>query len=840
MTTRTWQASLALLAVFLAVAPLAAQDYAPDMSPEDPNPTAVKQPTGETGPGRGKTADDFSQGVDLQAPTISEKEVEDAIKLKVQYLYNAMNAQGHWENFPTRDGLESTNDRDFGGRTALVMLALLYAGEDWKNDTLIKPLKFLMETEFKGTYVVGIRSSLWSKMKDPRFRDLLKTDAQFLMDAMTQRNGTINGFFSYAKPGGSAGDHSNTQYGVLGLRDAAIRGVEIDPKYWEAIETHMIKLQHPNGGWAYRTTLGADDREPYGNMTVAGLANLYITLDRLSAGYEGRFNGKSAKGCGFRQPPAAIDKAKAWLDANLADNLRRANLYFLYGLERCGNASGRKTFGGLNWFEEGAKWIIARQQPDGSHNQYGIQCGTSWALLFLSKGRGAVLFNKLDTGADWQNDPMDIPNLSTWIGEELEQRINWQVVDLKDPVHTWLDAPILFFNGHDVPKFTDEQKKKLRLYTDSGGTLVAEACCSSEKFTRGFRDLAKEVWPEWELQLLDPKHPVVAEAHFPIKEDLPRIYHLNDGCRSRVFLVTGDLSCVWQQNVSTAYKHYFQFGLNLARYASDKRMMRNRLFFQPWELDELRAKGKPVPQADFERGKVRLADWPTDGRRSTDIRAMRHLAESLDADVNVALDMTTLNDQNLGDLSGVKVLHMSGHSSFSVSDENLAKVRKFLDSGGLLWADAQCGRKEFDASFRKFVAKLLPGQPLKDVLTVDPVVTGQGLSREGFNVSQVIYKRALRFELLVPKLEEIQVSGRRVVLYSPLDLTCGLDGHDCWACRGPERNECLKMAVNIVLSTMGEADVQKPAETPTATTPAIRPSEEPYSDKGERLPIIED
>jgi len=45
-----------------------------------------------------------------------------------------------------------------------------------------------------------------------------------------------------------------------------------------------------------------------------------------------------------------------------------------------------------------------------------------------------------------------------------------------------------------------------------------------------------------------------------------------------------------------------------------------------------------------------------------------------------------------------------------------------------------------------------------------------------------------------------------VVLYSPLDLTCGLDGHDCWACRGPERNECLKMGVNIVLSAMGEAE----------------------------------
>ncbi|NLX60067.1 MAG: DUF4159 domain-containing protein [Phycisphaerae bacterium] len=750
---------------------------------------------------------DGGQGVDRPAPRISEEAVEQAIRLKVKSLYNTMKPQGHWERFPSRDGLGSSDCREYGGRTALVVLALLYADEDWKNDTLTKPLKFLMETELTGTYAVSLRASVWSKIKDPKFRQLLKADARFLIDAMTQPDGTINGFFSYGRPGSSNGDHSNTQYGVLGLRDAAIRGIEIDPKYWKAIEDHMIQLQYPNGGWSYVTAMGLSDREPYENMTVSGLANLYITLDRLSAGYEGRFNGKSAKGCGHRQPPPAIEKAKGWLDAHMAECMQTSNLYFLYGLERCGSASGRKTFGGLNWFEEGALWIIANQQPDGSNKQkYGLECGTSWALLFLCKGRGPVLFNKLDTGADWQNDPLDIPNLSAWIGEELEQRINWQVVDLKDPVHTWLDAPILFFNGHDLPRFTDEQKKKLRLYTDSGGTLVAEACCSAEKFTRGFRDLAREVWPEWELQLLDRTHPVVAEAHFAVRENLPRIYHLNDGCRSRVFLIAGDMSCAWQQNINTAYKHYFQCGLNLARYASDKRMMRNRLFFQPWELDELRAKGKPVPQVKPDRGKARLVDWPTDGRRSTDIRAMRHLAESLDADVNVALEVTTLSDQNLGDLTGITVLHMSGHHSFAVSDENLAKVRRFLDDGGLLWADAQCGRKEFDESFRTFAARLLPGRPLQGVLATDPVITGQGLGREGFNVSEVVYKRVLRFELQAPKLEEIRVNGRRVVLYSPLDLTCGLDGHDCWACRGPERNECLKMGVNIVLSAMGEAE----------------------------------
>ena len=790
-----------------------------------------------------------AQGVDLQAPSISAEEVEKAIRLKVKYFYDTMTPQHHWENFPTRDaartGVEraGTYDRDFGGRTALVMLALLYAGEDWKSDRLKPAIKFLAETEFKGTYVVGIRASLWSKMKDRKFHDLLKTDAQYLIDAMTQRDETINGFFTYTKPGRGSGDHSNTQYGVLGLRDASLRGVEIARKYWEAIQQHMIDTQFDNGGWAYRTNKAAETREPYGNMTVACLANMYITLDRLSSNYEGRFNGKGAKGCGHRRPLEAIEKGKKWLDDNLPRNFRSGmNLYYLYGLERCANASGRKTFGGLNWFEEGAKWIIRRQKPDGSHNQYGLQTGTSWALLFLSKGRGAVFFNKLDTGADWQNDPLDIPNVSKFCGTELEQRVNWQVVDIQDDVRTWLDAPVLFFNGHKIPEFTDEQKKKLRLYTDSGGTLVAEACDSRQEFVKGFRKLAEEVWPEWELQRLDRKHPVVAEAHFKITDPLPRTYHINDGCRSRVFLIAEDVSCAWHQNLVRRYPQYFQFGMNLARYASDKKRLRNRLeYFRPWELDELRAKGRPVPQITPERGYVQLADWPTDGRRLGDIRALRHLRETLSNDCNVTLDASTRTDQKLGDLEGVRVLHMSGHHTFSVSDANLTKLRAFLDSGGMIWADAQCGRKGFNDAFPAFVKKLLPKARLRPVLKVDPVLTGKGLCREGFDMRRVRYKRALKFNKFEAELQEVRLDGRRVILYSPHDLTCGLDGHFCWGGRGPVRNDCLKLATNIVLSAMTTKDIETDDDMADPAEDAA-PDEDNNGrpPRRERLPILED
>ena len=506
-----------------------------------------------------------AQGVDMPRPLVSSEEIDAAIKAQIAFLYGSMNQWGHWEQAEKMESLAENQHQFWGGRTALVVLALLYGGESKSNDRLHKAIKFLEEAPMSGTYAIGIRASLWSKMNDPRVRPLLQKDADWLMKAMNRDRGVgkLLGHYGYnARHGG--GDGSNNQYGVLGLRDAAIRGIEIPTDYWEAIQQNMIDMQAENGGWAYNVRGTTAVAATYGSMTVAGLANMYIAIDRLSGRYEGTFDGKAARGCGRIPTPDTITKALGWLDRNLPRDFSiegsdagdvqtrptGVGLYYLYGLERCASASGRKNFGGLNWFKHGARWIISRQQSNGSHGQ---PHATAWALLYLSKGQAPVFYNKLDTGADWNNDVLDIPNLSSWMADELEYRVNYQVVDINDKVEEWLDAPVLYFNGHKFPDFTAEQKQKLRVYTDSGGTILAEACCSSPDFTRGMVKMAREVWPEWEFQTLPNNHPVLT-FHYEIKERLPRIMHMNNGCRSIVFLAGEDMSCAWHQNLRDRYR----------------------------------------------------------------------------------------------------------------------------------------------------------------------------------------------------------------------------------------------------------------------------------------------
>jgi len=772
-----------------------------------------------------------AQGVDLPAPAVDAREVDQAIRRMVGYLYSTQTDRGHWEmkdNPTAYKGHEAEErlTREFGGTTALCVLALLYAGESPQNEKLARAIKWLTEIKMTGTYAVGLRTSVWSKLNDPKYRRLLLRDAAWLIDAMTTADGDVPGSFAYTRPlSGSLGDFSNTQYGVLGLRDAALRGVEIPAKYWQAIEQRMIDTQGADGGWGYNAHILSPPAEhTYGNMTVGGLANLYITLERLIARFEGPFNGRSARGCGMRKPPEAIDKALAWLDRNLPVDFGKKpagdgtpnptnrghgmgnGLYYLYGLERCGHASGRKTFGGLDWFQEGAARILqglrGRDHWSRYSNLHGPEVNTSWAILFLSKGQAPVFYNKLDTGADWNNKLRDMANLSRFMGDELEQRINWQVVDAGDPVETWLDAPILFFSGHDIPPFTDDEKRKLRLYTDSGGTLVAQACCSRREFVRGFQRLAAEVWPEWELQMLDRKHPVFS-FHYEIRGRVPRMMHIHDGSRSCVFLVCEGMAGAWNQDMRTRYPTYFQLGLNLARYASDKRQLRSRLSFHGLPvLKELAEEGKPVPARPATPVAITVADYPTDGRRLTSIRGMRHLAELLDEAVNVTVRRVQVTDHKLDGLDQVDVLHMSGHHTFVVSEENLGRLKAFVERGGVIWADAECGRDGFNDSFPKFLERLLPGAALEAVGPDDPLVTGKHLPREGFDLKSIRCKQALRGTRFRPMLKQVLSGGRRVVIYSPDDLTCGLDGHDCANCRGPERNDALKIACNIILSAL--------------------------------------
>jgi len=65
--------------------------------------------------------------------------------------------------------------------------------------------------------------------------------------------------------------------------------------------------------------------------------------------------------------------------------------------------------------------------------------------------------------------------------------------------------------GHDDPDLTDREWLNLRTYLQNGGTLVADACCSSPQFDRGFRKLIAAVLPNDRLERVPANDSVFAE-----------------------------------------------------------------------------------------------------------------------------------------------------------------------------------------------------------------------------------------------------------------------------------------------------------------------------------------
>src|SRR5207302_8904809 len=108
-----------------------------------------------------------------------------------------------------------------------------------------------------------------------------------------------------------------------------------------------------------------------------------------------------------------LENACRWLGNNFAVTRNPGGgtwlFYYLYGLERAGRFSGRRFFVNSrgqkhDWYQEGTEYLLRRQnrtdgtwRGDGGGENNAI-IGTSFALIFLSKGLAPVLINKLEYG----------------------------------------------------------------------------------------------------------------------------------------------------------------------------------------------------------------------------------------------------------------------------------------------------------------------------------------------------------------------------------------------------------------------------------------------------------
>lgn len=227
---------------------------------------------------------------------------------------------------------------------------------------------------------------------------------------------TPQGAWSYEcagqyKAGARGGDLSNIQFAVLGLGAAHQKGYRVPETTWERVkegfedwfiagtakggaqpdEEEGGKKKRKKktyakgpGGWSYApNALG----HPTGSMTCAGICSLILSTAAI--------RGKPLEEIDPIDPPQ-IEPALRYLDEIDLPKLFEEKdqpgfsghfYYHLYSIERTGSFCRLDKIGDHDWYREGARLLLDRQESDGgwSAGYEGSTVSTSFALLFLSR-----------------------------------------------------------------------------------------------------------------------------------------------------------------------------------------------------------------------------------------------------------------------------------------------------------------------------------------------------------------------------------------------------------------------------------------------------------------------
>lgn len=720
--------------------------------------------------------------VGLQPPAagqeVTGEQVARAIRRGVAYLKSRQQSDGEWPKL----GLD-------GGTTALSVVAMLSAGVSADDPAVRRALDAVARRQDRYTYVVALKIMALAMADPQRHARRIQQAADFLIDTQLK-----NGDWSYPRGPYARGDHSNTQFALLGLHEAAQAGARVPNRVWQSAQKQWVDTQLSDGGWGYGAIRSG---RPTGSMTAAGVASLYIVGNCLETGREKGFTNQGrAPHCGSYSRNVNVADGLNWLTKNFSvtenPGSRTWHLYYLYGLERVGMLTGFSRLGEHDWYREGAAHLVEIQQADGSwHNAVHE---TAFALLFLGKGHRSILMNKLrwSRGNEWREDRNDAAHLTAWLGTKLGQPVTWQVVDLADPMTRWLEAPILYFNGHRFPRFTQEQAKKLRKFVELGGTILAEACCGADAFREGMQTFAAQNFGEWPMQKLAADHPAY-HAMFELKADDFELEGIDLGCRTSVIFSPRDFSCLWEQgNIPVLSERAFRMGANIAAYVTGKEPLPDRLSVV--EVPPERRDRVPTIRGGLQFGQVvHSGGWRAAPHALPNLA--RHLNERANVDVVTKTVPIHLAEENVFEYP---VIYLGGHFEFTLTPPERETLKRYLNRGGFLFADACAGRTAFDKAFRQLMADMFGQDALKPLPPTHPILTGQ----VGYDISRVTYQPALQREqpdLTTPVLEGVELHGRSAVVYSRYDIACALEGYKCPYCRGYIKRDAERVAINIVL-----------------------------------------
>jgi hypothetical protein len=762
---------------------------------------------------------------DLSGPAVKE-----AIERGRRFLVSQQAAKGYWD--VDKPGFRV-------GITSLAVMALINSGMSPQDVPVKRGLAYLRDDEETAvkqyeTYQISLQIMALAAAKEPGIDARRVSRLADLLENGQIKRGETSGGWDYNLSGGSLRtDCSNSQFAVLGLREAVEAGAVVSPETWKRAREYWERAQNGDGGWSYDA--GANKGPSYGSMTVAGISSLVICEQMLRSDAGVAPDG-TPPCCQGTEPNEPLARGIRWLSQSFAvgHNPGARNgwlMYYIYGVERAGRLSGLRFFGEHDWYRAGAAYLLALQNGVTGHwvGAGDIEShpvvGTSMALLFLSKGLAPVLINKLKYGPrdpqrknevlgnDWNRHRRDVRNLVDLVSgaPKWPKLLTSQDLDLAraadsvNGVEVMLQAPVLYITGEEAPVLRPEEVKLMKEYLQEGGFIFASPTCTSTKFEAGFRALMQQVMPpgEGELKRLTQDHPVFRSEH-PLQAESTPLFGVDYGCRTSVIYSPEDLGCLWDYwsraeppgrnvNLKVRIIRSTQIGVNVLAYATGRE--------PPAKTDTPQKTAENTELDSVERGLLQIAQIRHDGGWNSAPRALRRLLQSLND--TVALSASTkaidleMSDPNIFQYP---VLYMHGRNAFTVKEADREQIRQYLERGGVFVVDSCCGAKPFDKSFREFVNSLYRDKKLQKVAADHELFTekfGRDIRRLKRRVSEggdsgFVVREA------EPFIEALEIDGRLAVIYSKYDISCALERQSAGNCEGYLPEDAVKLATNII------------------------------------------
>ncbi|MBN2581881.1 MAG: DUF4159 domain-containing protein [Planctomycetes bacterium] len=778
------------------------------------------------------TSSACAQGLKLTFVT-TNKDVDEAMKRLMDFLWVRQLDDGSWT-----DVTGAHWQKRVGWTTALVSLAMLESGVKVNDPRLEKALESLMAADMKDSISHATRAmalcQAYRSVQRKEWETQIVRDLEYLTNGLP-----AHGAWDYNGPG-KTGNNMTSQFGLLALWEAELSRFDSNRKFeasaapassgggrnkkageaakddafnparawpnvirnldrsWPLIEKQWVSRQRSDHGWTFSAVAG-DDVESTLVMTAAGTSSLFIVLDKVYAP-------KMVPGKPMPRTDvfAGIETGMQWVADRLSPGFTKDG-YAAFGVQRVAAASGHKYIGKHDWFRLGVQELMdittdCRRNVEGP---YGPDIEAAMYLLFLSQGRVPVTFNKLERpGTDWDCAPRDVANLTRYLNRELEQRMNWQIVNVDKPVGEYLDAPVLLINGIKPLQLKDEIIQKIREYVNRGGFVVGEATTGSSAFAESFREMMTKAFPEgaaagapyYTWHAVPPDHPLLNDMNDRDRARLGPIMIMDSPIRTVALLLPVDQATAWQQMDDTKNGHSFKFGLNILKYATAGEQLRTRL--------------RPVYAGRTVTAKTvrKVAAICSNGTWLGEPYAIERFSDKLATDAMIMVEQAGADDPAALSPKETPVVWIYGSGTIRLPDEKVQALTQYVRNGGMVVFSPNKGDKIFAKSAEDLVKRLVPQAQASAVINDEPLMTGLVYRERGKPLKDPDFRGMRMAKDKVVRLTAYREGSRIAALVSPYDIFLGMLGTPIYGNQDYTGETAQQVAANIYLYALEQAE----------------------------------